>query len=222
MRAPLRIAVADEHAAFRTGLIALLQLQTHVKVVAEIECWSDVAPAFEHTPCDILLLYLPLHREALADMRTIATRVPVIVITGSDWREDALAALRSGARGVVLRRLAIDSLVEAIGAVARGQVWIPPALQATVVGGYREHPDTPLTAREREIAAAVARGLRNIEVARQLFISEQTVKTHLNNIFHKLGVRDRVELAMYAARIGLVELHEEPDRSWLRAIETAA
>lgn len=220
MRTSLRIAIADDHQPFRAGLIGLLHLQPGIRVVAEIDHLADVLPALTGSPCDILLLYLPVPRDERSALRAVAARVSVIVI--AEGHEDGLTALRLGARGIVPRRLAIDALVDAIGAVGRGEVWLPPVLQAAVVGGYREQPDVPLTAREREIAAAVARGLRNCEVARLLYISEQTVKTHLNNIFHKLALRDRVELALYAARVGLIELHEDRDRPAGRLAVTAA
>jgi two-component system NarL family response regulator len=222
METPLRIAIADEHALFRKGLAALLELQTNLKVVAEIERFEDIEAALDRAPCDVLLLYLHVPRESLPALRALATRLAVIAITSSDRLEDALTVIRTGVRGVVLKRLAVDVVVEAIDAVATGQVWIPPVLQAHVVRGYREFSHVPLTPREREITCAVARGLRNFEVAGQLCISERTVKTHLNNIFHKLDVRDRVELALYAARVGLIGVHEEPERLAARPSRSAA
>src|SRR5262245_53279296 len=221
MDSPLRIAIADERALFRKGLTALLELQSSLKIVAEFECFEQIPTSLDDT-CDILLLYLPVSREALSLVRTLAPRVAIIAIASSDRLEDALAVIRAGARGVVLKRLAVDVMVEAIDAVATGQVWIPPVLQAHVVRGYREFSDVPLTPREREITCAVARGLRNFEVARKLCISEQTVKTHLNNIFHKLELRDRVELTLYAARVGLIGVHEDPERSSVRVSRSAA
>ena len=222
MDTALRIAIVDEQVLFPQGLAALLELQTNLKVVAEIERFTDIAPTLDRVPCDILLFYLHVPREALADLRALTARVAVIAITGGDRVEDALAVIRTGARGVVFKRLAVDVLVEAIHAVGAGQVWIPPVLQAHIVRGYREFPHIPLTAREREITSFVARGLRNFEVARQLCISEQTVKTHLNNIFHKLDVRDRVELALYAARVGLIGVHDEPERLPAKPSRSAA
>jgi DNA-binding CsgD family transcriptional regulator len=117
----------------------------------------------------------------------------------------AMPAVRGGVRGVVLNQLAVDGLVEAIRTVAMGYVWIPPALQAEVVANLRHTPaPNPLTLRERDVTRLVATGLRNGEIAGKLSISEQTVKKHLNNIFQKLELRDRVELARYALRTALV------------------
>jgi DNA-binding NarL/FixJ family response regulator len=210
MGSPLRIAIADEHALFRQGLRSLLQLQSDVKVVAEIERFEQIPDTLDHAPCDILLLYFPISPERHAEVSALATRVAVIWITAGDLPEESLAAIGCGVRAVVFRRLAIDNLVEAIRAVARGQAWIPPTLQARVMEGLPRNDEAPLSAREREVAQSVARGLRNVEVARALCISEQTVKTHLNNIFHKLGLRDRVELTLYAARRGWVGIHGDP------------
>jgi DNA-binding NarL/FixJ family response regulator len=138
----------------------------------------------------------------------MSRRGAVVVITPGEHREGALTAIRMGAKAVVFKRLAIDALVSAIEAVAAGYVWIPPALQASIVASMREPVSSVLTAREREIAHWVAKGLRNAEIAAKLFISEQTVKTHLNNIFPKVNVRDRVELALYATRTGIADIQD--------------
>jgi DNA-binding NarL/FixJ family response regulator len=122
--------------------------------------------------------------------------------------EDALGAIRAGARGVVFKRFAIETLMTAVRAVADGQVWMPPSLQADVAARLGEPASAALTRREREIVRHVALGLRNAEVARRLSISEVTVKTHVNNIFQKLGIRDRVELALYAIRMGIIGVNE--------------
>ena len=118
--------------------------------------------------------------------------------------------VRAGARGVVFKRFAVETLMDAIGAVAAGHVWMPPSLQAHLAAGLRAGPVEPLTNRERDIVRHVALGLRNAEVAKKLFISEQTVKTHLNNIFQKIGVRDRVELTLWAIRTGIIGSHDRP------------
>ena len=105
---------------------------------------------------------------------------------------------------MVFKRFAVETLLTAIHTVVAGGVWLPPALQARVVDRLREPAGATLTPREREITSYIARGLRNAEVAARLSISEVTVKTHVNNIFQKLGMRDRVELALYAMRTGII------------------
>ncbi len=126
------------------------------------------------------------------------------MLTASERKEDAMAALRMGAHAFVQKRYAVETLMEAIRSAARGQVWIPPALQAGLAE-LRSPARNQLSNRETEIIRYVAAGLRNAEVAKRLSIGESTVKTHLNNIFQKLGIRDRVELALYAHRVGLAE-----------------
>jgi two-component system NarL family response regulator len=209
MAVSIRIAIADDHALFRQGLKSMLRLQTEVAVVAEVERAGDIMPAIERTTCDILLLDLQMDRNSLADVAGLAERVKVIVVTATERVQDALAAIRSGARGVVFKRFAIETLMMAIRAVMEGHVWMPPAVQAEVTATHIREPHTVvLTRREREIVRHVALGLRNAEVAKRLDITEVTVKTHLNNVFQKLGLRDRVALTLYALQTGIIGIHE--------------
>jgi DNA-binding NarL/FixJ family response regulator len=110
-----------------------------------------------------------------------------------------------GALAFVQKRYAVETLMEAIRSAAQGLVWIPPALREEFAAQLRSPASSQLSNRETEIVRCVAAGLRNAEVAERLLIGESTVKTHLNNIFQKLGIRDRVELALYAHRVGLAE-----------------
>jgi two-component system NarL family response regulator len=208
MAVPIRVIIADDHALFRQGLKSMLRLQPDVTVVAELERASELLPTLEQRRCDVLLLDLQMERSAVADIEALAERVAVVVVTASERSEDALAAIRAGARGVVFKRFAIETLMTAVHTVAEDQVWMPPALQAAVAAGLRGPAAASLTRREREIVRHVALGLRNAEVGQQLRISEVTVKTHVNNIFQKLGIRDRVELALYAVRMGIIGVHE--------------
>jgi DNA-binding NarL/FixJ family response regulator len=208
MAAPIRVIIADDHALFRQGLKSMLRLQPDGTVVAQLERASELLPTLEQHRCDVLLLDLQMERNALADIEAVAERVAIVVVTASERSDDALVAIRAGARGVVFKRFAIETLMTAVHAVAEGQVWMSPALQAAVAAGLRAPTATSLTRREREIVRQVALGLRNAEVGRQLHISEVTVKTHINNIFQKLGIRDRVELALYAVRTGIIGVHE--------------
>ena len=209
METPLRIAIADDHALFRQGLKSQLKLQTGLTVVAEVDRADQLASVIGATPCDILLLDLQMERSSLADIESLAEHTAIIVVTASERAEDALAAIRAGARAVVFKRFAIESLMDAISAVADGHVWMPPALQKLLTARLREPPEEePLTPREREIVRYVAVGMRNAEVAQKLAISEVTVKTHLNNIFTKLHLRGRTALALYAIRVGIIGVED--------------
>lgn len=210
MNTPTRIAIADDHAIFRNGLKAVLELRGDVIVAAEVGRAADIVPMLERTHCDMLLLDLQMDRNTLDDIETLARRVAVIVLTADEEPGHSLAALRAGARGVVFKRFAVETLVETIHAVADGRVWVPTEVQTHLVTGLQGPAREDLTPREREIVHHVAHGLHNAEVAKRLFISEQTVKTHLNNIFRKLGVRDRVELTLYALRVGLANVADRP------------
>jgi DNA-binding NarL/FixJ family response regulator len=208
VKPPLRIAIADDHALFREGLKSLLKSQPQLTVVGEAERVEDIFPMLARRPCDVLLLDLQMDRNALADIAVLTKRVVVVVVTADEHAEVALAAMRAGARAVVFKRFAPESLIDALRTAAQGQLWLPPDLRTHLIAGLQESVPV-LTPREREIIRHVARGLRNAEVAKKLFISETTVKTHLNNIFQKLGVRDRVELTLYAVRMGLIGVHEQ-------------
>ena len=207
---PLRNAIADDHALFRQGLRSMLTLEDGVAVVAEVERASELARLPDTTDFEVLLLDLQMERSSLGDVADLASRVAVVVVTASERPADALAALRAGARAVVFKRFAIETLMTAIAAVVEGHVWMPPVLQSQLTGQLRGAPDPKLTSREREIVEHVARGLRNAEVATRLRISELTVKTHLSNVFQKLGLRDRVGLTLYAIRTGIIAAHESP------------
>ena len=178
-------------------------------VVAETNRADDVAPMITRAPCDVLLLDVQMERNTLGDIRALAARVKVIVVTVDEPTELAVAAIRSGARAVVSKQFEIETLVAVIAAVARGQIWMPPALQAHIAAGLRHAATAPaLTRREREVVRYAALGLHNAEIGQKLRVTEQTVKTHLNNIFKKVSVRDRAELTLYAIRAGVVAVHE--------------
>jgi len=208
MAKPIRIIVADDHVLFRQGLRSLLRLHADIEVVAEVAKASALRATLAEVGCDILLLDLQMERWLLQDIPSLAQLARVMVLTASERVEDGIAAMRLGARAVVQKRFAIETLTEAIRAVADGLVWMPPALQTEMTAQWGMPAEMQLTTREREIVRCVALGLRNAEVAKQLAISEGTVKTHLNNVFQKLGVRDRLELYRYALRVGLVTLND--------------
>jgi len=199
---PIRLLIVDDHALFRQGLKSLLLLQPDVEIVGEVEHAADLQSAVERTNCDVLLLDLQMDRWMGNDIEALAARTKVVVLTASERIEDALAAMRKGARAIVQKRFAVETLMEAIRSAASGLVWMPPSLQTELAAQLGNASEQRLTAREHEIARFVAEGLRNAEIAQRLAISESTVKTHLNNIFQKLHLRDRVELALHALRVG--------------------
>jgi DNA-binding NarL/FixJ family response regulator len=208
MNSPIRLVLADDHALFRGGLKSLLRRQKDMQVVGEVDKASAVKEVLDKTLCDVLLLDLQMERWALSDIGDLAPLTKVVVLTASESVENAIAAMRLGARAVVQKRFAVQTLLEAIRAVASGLVWMPPDLQAEIASQWGASGTKQLTGRELEIVHCVAVGLRNVEIASRLSISETTVKTHLNNIFKKLELRDRVGLALYALRRGLAVKHD--------------
>jgi DNA-binding NarL/FixJ family response regulator len=201
----VRVTIADDHALFRQGLRSMLRLQPDITVVGELERADELAATLDRTPCDIVLLDLQMERSAFLDIETLAERVAVIVVTASERVDDAVTAIRAGARALVFKRFALETLMTAIRTVMQGQVWLPPTLQSEIANRVQQGTtEVVVTPREREVIRHVARGLRNAEVAEKLAVTEGTVKTHLNNVFQKLGLRDRVELTLYAVRMGLI------------------
>jgi DNA-binding NarL/FixJ family response regulator len=209
MALPLRVIIADDHVLFRQGLRSMLtNLHPDVSVVGEVDRVSEISRALDRTPCDVLLLDLQMDRNALADIETFARRVRIVVVTATQDSAEAVAAIRAGARAVVFKRFAVETLMEAVRTVREGHVWLPAALQGELKAQMSAPDRQGLTAREREVVRLIALGFQNAEIARRLSITPVTVKTHINNVFHKLDVRDRVELTLYALRLGLTELHE--------------
>jgi DNA-binding NarL/FixJ family response regulator len=202
MQRPIRLLVADDHRLFRQGLESLLKSEPEVVVVGETDRVDALPDLLARTPCDILLLDLQMERSVLSELEGFVRQVPVVVLTASEVPADAIAAIRKGARAIVFKRFAVETLMEAIRRVAADEVWLPASLQTHMAAQLRTPAMNALSPREEDVLRWVAVGLRNAEVAERLSISEETVKTHLNRIFKKLGVRDRVELVLYAARTG--------------------
>jgi DNA-binding NarL/FixJ family response regulator len=208
MGPPIRLIIADDHLLFRQGLISLLRLQDDLQLVGEVETVGELPRIVAETGCDIVLLDLQMERSSMDEIASLSRLTKVIVLTANESTEMGKRALRLGAKGIVQKRFAIETLLNAIHVVADGLVWMPPALQAELAEQDGSSSQR-LTAREAEIVRFVANGMRNGEVARHLSISESTVKTHLNNIFQKLDIRDRHGLMHYAIRTGLVSLDRE-------------
>lgn len=208
MQTPIRLIIADDHALFRQGLKSLLLLQSEIKVIAEVERAADLRALLAVTQCDVLLLDLQMDEWLMDHIPDLAKITSVIVLTASESGQTGVQALRLGARAIVHKRFAIETLMTAIRTVAEGLVWMPPTVQSELAA-QSSSTAKRLTARELEIVRYVAIGLRNAEVAERLSITESTVKTHLNNVFQKLAVRDRLELVHYAIKTGLVAVIDQ-------------
>ena len=212
----MRILVADDHAIFRDGLRRLLEGSDDVSIVGEASNGNECIKMLAKLKPDILLLDLRMpEKDGLGVLEEInfdsmATRV--IVLTAAEDDRDVVRAMRLGARGVVLKQSASDLLLKSIRKVADGEIWLDNRMTAEVIDAFKKSSEAGqrrekplLSDREKEIVQLVAQGFRNREIGEKLFISEQTVKNHLHNIFDKLGVSDRLELALYAIHHRLIE-----------------
>jgi DNA-binding NarL/FixJ family response regulator len=210
--------LVDDHTLFRDGLRTILQMEDDLEVIADVESAEDIVELVWQLKPDLLLLDIRMPTgnglEAVPAVVRISPDTRVLVLTACDEQEEHVRALMLGAKGVVLKDSARNTLIEAIRTVCRGGFWIDPRMRRTVAdevaqsgtsGGSTRRGHTGLTDRELEIVRLVASGQKNKEVSAALTISERTVKTHLQNIFQKLGVRDRVALVMYALQHGLTQ-----------------
>jgi len=212
----IRILVADDHAIFRDGLRKLLEGADDVQIVGEASNGVECTKMLAKLKPDILLLDLRMpEKDGLGVLEevnfdTLPTRV--IVLTAAEDDRDVVRAMRLGARGVVLKQSASDLLVKSIRKVYEGEIWLDNRMTAEVIDAFKKSSEAGqrrekplLSDREKEIVQLVAQGFRNREIGEKLFISEQTVKNHLHNIFDKLGVSDRLELALYAIHHRLID-----------------
>ena len=217
MARKLRLVLIDDHTLFREGLRTILETEEDIEVVADAESAEDIVELVWQTRPDVLLLDIRMPQgsglDAVPAVLKISPNTHVLVLTACDEKEEHVRAFRLGAKGVILKDSARQTLMQAIRTVCRGEVWMDPRMSGALAEelshiGSEGDPistrqENGLTERELEIVRLVASGYKNKEVGATLAISERTVKTHLTNIFQKLGVRDRVGLVMYALRHNL-------------------
>jgi two-component system, NarL family, nitrate/nitrite response regulator NarL len=213
----VRILIADDHPIFRDGLKRLLESERDFKVVGEACDGVEAVKMVRQLKPEILLLDLAMPRrpglEALREMSTDTTGVRVILLTAAAEKDQIVEALQLGARGVVLKDSATQILLKSIRAVMNGEYWVGRESVSNLVQYLRglvgSSSNTArqrrygLTPRELEIVSAVVAGYANKEIAEHFKISEDTVKHHLSNIFDKVGVSTRLELALFAVNQAL-------------------
>jgi DNA-binding NarL/FixJ family response regulator len=218
--APIRVVLADDHPIVRDGLKKLLVLEEDIAVVGEASDGREVVRIVQDTKPDVVVLDLRMPNmdglAALQALQALETRPKVIVLTASEDKNEFVQAMKLGCSGIVLKQTAPELIVKSIRKVHAGEIWLDSHTTAAVMRQFaspaeviaahpaaRNRERSPLSQREREIVSLVAQGYKNREMAEKMFISEQTVKNHLHNIFDKLGVSDRLELALYAIHKGL-------------------
>jgi NarL family two-component system response regulator LiaR len=209
----IRVLIADDHAIVRQGLRTFLELQEDIEVVGDAaDGEAALAGVQRHEP-DVVLMDLVMPNlggvEAIRRLREVRPETRVLVLTSFLDDEKLFPAVRAGAAGYLLKDIEPAELVRAIRTVADGEALLHPAVAARLMEEFSdsERPvaEEALTAREREVLLAIARGLPNKQIALELGIAEKTVKTHVSSILSKLGLTDRTQAALYAVRAGLIE-----------------
>jgi DNA-binding NarL/FixJ family response regulator len=213
----IRLLIADSFPVTRAGLRTILASSSDIEIVAEVEDGAQaVERALELDP-DVVITESRLPKmDGLTVLRTLQTRAPrtkVLLFTASENKEEFIEAMKLGCSGVLTKDSAPQLIIKSIQKVNAGEIWLDSNTTAAVIRQFANPSDfTPpslhgngkpreraqLSQREREIIVLIAQGYKNKEIAEKMFITEQTVKNHLHNVFDKLGVSDRLELALYA------------------------
>lgn len=206
----IRVMVVDDHPIVRSGIVGLLSLDAELDVVGEAADGADAIALATTLRPDVVLMDLRMPNlsgaEATAHITSELPGVRVLVLTTHEGDDDILGAIEAGASGYLLKAAPQEEIVAGIRSVAEGHTVLAPTIAATLVTRMRrEAPSRPaLSPREREVLGLVARGHSNPEIARELFIGEATVKTHLLHVFEKLGVSDRTRAVTLALELGLL------------------
>jgi two-component system, NarL family, nitrate/nitrite response regulator NarL len=215
---PIRVLLADDHTLFRQGLRHLLADHPRLKIVGEAASADEAVRQAQQLKPDVVLMDLHMPGgggiEATRILRAEMPDVGVLILTVSENEEDLLAALRAGAKGYILKTSDFDQLLRSLDTVAAGQAALAPEMTTKLLTQLstddagpatrrRTEPHHQLSERELEILRLIAQGASNRQIAGQLYLSENTVRTHLVHILGKLGLENRVQAAAYALRNGL-------------------
>jgi len=206
---PIRILLADDHGVVREGLRTFLALQDGLEVVGEAADGEEAVREAERLRPDVVLMDLVMPKlDGVEAMRELRARLPgarVIVLTSFADDERLLPAIQAGAAGYLLKNVQPAELARAVRLAHAGDTLLDPSVAARLVDAIAtDQPVERLTPREREVLVLVGRGMSNKRIARELGLSEKTVKTHVANVLHKLGATDRTQAAVYAVRTGLI------------------
>ncbi len=221
--ARVRVLIADDHPIFRDGLRKLLEAEGSFSVVGEAADGAEAVKLVRQVKPDVLLLDLMMPQytgmEVLRELTFSPAPSPVhvVLLAAAIEKAEMVEALQLGARGMVLKESSTESLIRAIRSVMAGQYWIGQESVSDLIGALRDLLPSPrltrsshwgLTTRERKVVEAIVAGCTNKDIAQSFSISEQTVKHHITNIFDKLGVSSRVEVALFAVKHRLVDSDE--------------
>lgn len=217
---PIRVLLVDDQELVRAGFRLILRRAPQVELIGEAADGAEAVEALRAMEADVVLMDVRMpgmngieatrriRSDAVADGRE---RPQVLILTTFDLDEYVFEAIKAGASGFLLKDVGPARLVEAVCTVHHGNAVVAPTATRRLLDRFARHlPTTPvsdssLTPREREVLAEVARGLSNVEIAKRLFLSEGTVRTHVSHILTKLGLRDRVQAVVYVYENGLTD-----------------
>jgi len=216
----IRILIADDHELFRRGLRMVLEDEDDIEVVGEAGDGQKALDLAEELVPDVVVMdvRMPILSgiEAAQRIKETIPHVMILMLTISDEEDDLYQAIRAGANGYLLKEISIDEIGNAVRSVYGGQSLISPSMASKLLNEFasmikkeeekRDVPVPRLTAREMEVLQHVAQGMNNREIAKTLFISENTVKNHVRNILEKLHLHSRMEAVVYAVREKMLEI----------------
>jgi DNA-binding NarL/FixJ family response regulator len=216
----LRVLIVDDHALFRRGLQMVLKQENDIEVVGEAGDGHEAVDKAQELMPDVILMDVRMPRrsgiEATQQIKDLLPHVKILMLTISDEEADLYDAIKAGASGYLLKEISIDEVADAIRSVWQGQSRISPSMAAKLLTEFaamskraderQQLPAPRLTDREMEVLKLVAQGLNNRDIAKELFISENTVKNHIRNILEKLHLHSRMEAVVYAVREKLLEI----------------
>ncbi len=219
----IRVLIVDDSPLFRRGIFVVLSTEEQIDVIAEAENGEEaIAKAAELAP-DVVVMDVRMPRvngiDAARDIHEASPATKIIMLTVSDEDEDLYEAIKAGTNSYLLKEVSVEEIPEAIRAVVQGQSLISPSMASKLLSEYtslakradeqRGSRKAPLTNRELEVLALVARAESNREIGEQLYISENTVRNHVRNILEKLQLHSKMEAVLYAVRNGLLDLDDE-------------
>ncbi len=212
--------VVDDHALFRRGLEMVLSTEPDIELVGEASDGAEAIVRAQEVMPDVVLMDVRMPKrsgiEAAGEIKQLLPHVKILMLTISDEEADLYDAIKAGASGYLLKEIPIEEVAEAIRSVWAGQSRISPSMASKLLTEFAaiskasaERPQMPaprLTEREMEVLRLVAKGLQNRDIAKELFISENTVKNHIRNILEKLHLHSRIDAVVYAVREKLIEI----------------
>jgi DNA-binding NarL/FixJ family response regulator len=206
----IKILMADDHPVVRAGIRGMLETQPDFEVIAEAENGQAAIEQVSKLKPDVVLMDLRMPEmdgvEAIGKIKENHPDIQILVLTTYDTDADIVRAVEAGATGYLLKDAPRDELFRAVRATARGETVLAPPIAARLMGKVRDKGDTALTAREIDVLMLVARGATNQDVGEKLHISTATVKSHLLQIYQKLGVSDRTAAVTTAIERGIIRL----------------